>query len=53
MPMVTADEAALLCQVSARAIYLKIEARELHCKETPDGRLLICANSLEIGDKPK
>ena len=51
MPMVTADEAALLCQVSARAIYLKIEARELHCKETPDGRLLICANSLESGGK--
>ena len=45
--MVSADEAANRCRVSSRAIYLRIEADELHFKETPDGRVLICANSLE------
>ena len=50
-PMVTADEAALLCCVSSRTIYLRIEANELHFKETPDGLLLVCAKSLELGDK--
>jgi hypothetical protein len=49
--MVTADEAAILCQVSARAIYLKIEANELHFRETADGLLVICTNSLERGDQ--
>jgi hypothetical protein len=46
--MVTADEAAILCRVSSRAIYLRIEAHELHFKETPDGLLLVCVNSLAI-----
>ena len=49
--MLSADEAALLCRISSRADYLRIEANELHFTETTDGLLLICANSLERGDK--
>jgi hypothetical protein len=44
--MVTADEAAILCRVSSRAIYQLIETGELHFRETPDGGTLICADSL-------
>lgn len=44
--MVTADEAALLCRISARAIYVRLEANQLHFIETPDGLVLICADSL-------
>jgi hypothetical protein len=44
--MVTADEAASLAGLSARAIYQLIEARALHFVETPDHLVFICLNSL-------
>ena len=44
--MVTVDEAATLARLSARTIYRRVEECRLHFAETPDGRLLICANSL-------
>lgn len=44
--MVTVDEAANICGVSARTIYRRVEAGELHWTEMPEGRLLVCSNSL-------
>jgi hypothetical protein len=46
LPMVTAEDAAALTGVSARAIYRWVEAARLHFAETADGRLLVCLNSL-------
>jgi hypothetical protein len=46
--MMTADEAAILAGVSPRAIYRRIEARELHFVETSNGLVFICLNS--VGD---
>ena len=46
VPMVTADEAAILARTSSRAIYQLIEARELHFVETSSGVVLICLDSL-------
>ena len=43
---VTADEAAALARLSARAIYRLIEARKLHFIERAEGSSLICLNSL-------
>ena len=42
----TPDEAAALARTSVRAIYRKLEAERLHFKETDDGWILICLNSL-------
>lgn len=39
-------EAAAISGQSERAIFHRIEARELHFTETPDGALLICLKSL-------
>jgi hypothetical protein len=44
--MVTVDEAASIARVSARTIYRRVEESRLHFAETPEGRLLICLNSL-------
>ncbi len=44
--MVTAEEAAMIAEVSARAIYRRVEAGRIHFTETPEGLLLICFNSL-------
>jgi excisionase family DNA binding protein len=44
--MITVDEAAILAGESARTIYGWVEAGRLHFLETPEGRLLICLNSL-------
>ena len=44
--MVTVDEAATLARASARTVYRWVEAGSLHFTETPEGRLLICLNSL-------
>lgn len=44
--MVTADEAAVLAAVSLREICQGVEANTLHFKETGDGLLFICLNSL-------
>ena len=44
--LVTADEAAVLTEVSLRTICKRVEANTLHFTETADGRLFICLNSL-------
>lgn len=44
--MLTPDEAATLAQSTARHIYRRVEAGELHCIETDDGALRVCVNSL-------
>ncbi len=44
--MLTPEEAAAIAGVSARSIYRRIEAGQLHFVETPDGRLLLCFRSL-------
>lgn len=44
--MVTPEETAALARVPVRTIYARIEAEGVHFLETPDGLLLLCANSL-------
>ena len=44
--MLTPDEAAALAQSTARDIYRRVEARELHSIETDAGALRVCLNSL-------
>lgn len=43
--MVTPEEAAALSRVSARTIYRRVEADQLHFTETTEGRLRVCFNS--------
>ena len=43
---VTPKEAALLAGVNTRAIYRRVEARQLHLIETAEQSPLICLNSL-------
>jgi predicted site-specific integrase-resolvase len=47
-PLIAPDEAAVLAGVSTRTIYRWAEAEQLHYSETPEGRLLVCPNSLPI-----
>ena len=47
-PLIAPDEAAALAGTSTRTIYRWVEAEQLHFTETPDGRLLVCPNSLPI-----
>lgn len=42
----TPEEAAIAAGVSARKIYSRVEAGQLHFSETSDGGLLICVGSL-------
>ncbi len=44
--MVTPAAAAALARVTVRSIYARVEAESVHFLETPDGLLLLCANSL-------
>ncbi len=44
--MVTPEQAARLLQVTPRVVYRWVEAQLLHFLEEPDGRVLICRNSL-------
>jgi hypothetical protein len=44
--MVTAGEAAVMGGVSLRTICRRVDLGELHFKETADGLLFICLNSL-------
>ena len=44
--MLTPDEAAALAQSTARDIYRRVEAGELHSIEMDDGALRVCVNSL-------
>jgi hypothetical protein len=51
--MITPEEAAVLTDASTRAIYARVEDGQFHFVETPDGRLLICPNSLFTSTTPK
>jgi len=44
--MITVDEAAAVAGVTSRTMYRWVEAEKTHFSETPEGRLLICPNSL-------
>ena len=44
--MITPEQAATISQVSVRAVNQRVEAGSVHFLETPDGRLLVCVNSL-------
>ena len=44
--MLYPDEAAVTAGVSVRTVNRWVEAEAVHFKETPEGRLLICANSV-------
>jgi hypothetical protein len=44
--MLSSDEAARLLGVSERAIFRRVEARQVHFVETDDGRLYVCGSSL-------
>ena len=46
--MLTPDQAATIANVSSRTIYRRVEAGEMHYLETAEGRLLVCANSIEL-----
>ena len=47
-PLIAPEEAAVLAGVSTRTIYRWVEAEQLHYSETPEGRLLVCPNSLPL-----
>lgn len=44
--MLTVDEAAMMTRSTSRTIFKLAEAGRLHFTETPEGRLLICSDSL-------
>jgi len=44
--MVTPNEAAMMSQTDARAIFRRVEAREIHFIEDRRGELMVCSNSL-------
>lgn len=44
--MLTPEEAAAFARVTVRGIYARVEAGGVHFLETPDGRLVLCADSL-------
>lgn len=44
--MTGVDEAAALAGVTVRTIYRWVEAGKVHFTETPEGFLIICANSV-------
>jgi hypothetical protein len=44
--MLMLEEAVAVSEVSSREIYRRAEAGSLHFKETADGLLLVCLNSL-------
>lgn len=44
--MITAAEAATVLGLSQRVLFRQIEVGQLHFKETDEGPLLICADSL-------
>jgi hypothetical protein len=47
--MITAEEAARLVHQSTRTIYTWVEADRLHYRETPEGFLHVCLDSLFAG----
>ena len=44
--MLTPDQAMAVAGVSARAVYRLVESGRVHYRETPDGFIFICADSL-------
>jgi hypothetical protein len=48
--MVTPEEIAAVSGLSTRTIYRRLEAGQLHFRETPNGLLFICFNSIEFSD---
>jgi len=48
--MVTPSHAATLFRLSTRVIHRLVEEGRVHFRETPDGSLLICLNSLSSDD---
>jgi len=48
--MATPEEAAILTGFSLRAICRQVEAGGLHFRETANGQLFICLNSLRTGN---
>jgi hypothetical protein len=46
VPMFLPEAAARLAQVSPRAIYRLIENNQIHCIETDQGEVFVCARSL-------
>jgi hypothetical protein len=46
-PMITPEQAAAMTQASVRSVNQRVEAGTVHFLETPDGRLWVCANSLD------
>ena len=51
--MVTSEQGALIAGMSLRQIVRETDAGKLHFQETPDGRLLICLNSLNPVSTPE
>jgi hypothetical protein len=49
--MLPPDTAAVLVQSTARSIFRRVEAGELHFIETREGALLVCCKSLETSQK--
>lgn len=47
--MISTDNAAIIARQSTRTIYRWVEAGRLHFTEQPEGRLLICLDSLPLG----
>lgn len=43
---ISLEQSAHILQTSERAIIRRIETGEVHFTETPEGKLLICGNSL-------
>lgn len=46
IPMLTSAEAAQFAGITSRQIFRLVETGQLHFRETPDGLLLICFDSL-------
>jgi hypothetical protein len=49
--MVTPEEAVVLARVTMKRIYAGLEAEGVHFLQTPDGLLLLCANSLSQSER--
>lgn len=49
--MIKPEEATSI-GVSTRTVYRRLEANQLHFRETPEGLLLICLNSLSLCESP-
>ena len=50
--MFTPGQAALICGLSSREVYHRVEAGEVHFTETVEGLLLVCLDSL-LGCHPE